>query len=95
MNMKRILSLALAALLGFALGSIRSSAVSANSAHSNGDSASFTSAAYRDGLYLGQLDAASGRQAHVSLGRWSSDQNRALFRAGYESGYRQAGTSFQ
>jgi hypothetical protein len=46
-------------------------------------------AAFRDGLHLGKFDAASGRTRHLSVGRWSSDTNRAWFIAGYQAGYRQ------
>ena len=44
-------------------------------------------AAFRDGLYLGGLDAANGRARHVSAGRWGTDADRTLFRSGYEAGY--------
>jgi hypothetical protein len=44
-------------------------------------------APFRDGLYLGSLDAASGRAKHVCVGRWSSDEDRAWFTAGYQAGY--------
>jgi len=44
-------------------------------------------AAFRDGLHLGKFDAASGRSRHLSVGRWSSETNRAWFIAGYQAGY--------
>jgi hypothetical protein len=45
--------------------------------------------AFRDGLYLGKL-AAQGRQVQrPAIGRWSSDQDRASFTAGYRLGYEQ------
>jgi hypothetical protein len=46
--------------------------------------------AFRDGLYLGQLDSASGQPARAAVGRWSTDQDRATFLAGYRRGYAQA-----
>lgn len=46
-------------------------------------------AAFRDGLHLGKFDAQSGRTHHLSVGRWSSDTNRAWFIAGYQAGYQQ------
>jgi hypothetical protein len=46
-----------------------------------------TDAAYRDGLFLGQLDATQGRPAHISIGRWSSGEDRESFTAGYKAGY--------
>jgi hypothetical protein len=46
-----------------------------------------TNGAFRDGLYLGRLDATSGREAHLSSGRWSRDHDRLSFAAGYRAGY--------
>lgn len=48
-----------------------------------------TDAAFRDGLYLGKLDAKSGRKAHLSVGRWNTAQGHASFAAGYEQGYQE------
>ena len=45
------------------------------------------SAAFRDGLYLGRFDAVSRRARHLCVGRWSTDENRARFAAGYGAGY--------
>ena len=45
-------------------------------------------AAYRDGAYQAKIDVESGRKAHFSCGRWSTDQDRASFIAGYEQSYR-------
>jgi hypothetical protein len=45
--------------------------------------------AFRDGLYLGKLDAESGRKPHLSIGRWNTARDRASFVAGYQQGYRQ------
>jgi hypothetical protein len=44
-------------------------------------------AAFRDGLYLGRLAAQDGRPERPSTGRWSSQQDRASFTAGYQRGY--------
>ena len=49
-----------------------------------------TNAPFRDGLYWGKLDAENGREPHLSVGRWSTSENRASFKSGYEEGYRQA-----
>lgn len=46
--------------------------------------------AYRDGLYLGRLTAATGQPLRPTIGRWSSDKDRASFEAGYRSGYNDA-----
>ena len=43
--------------------------------------------AFRDGLYLGKLAAASGQPMRVAVGRWSTEQDRATFTAGYQRGY--------
>jgi hypothetical protein len=45
-------------------------------------------AAYRDGAYQAKIDVESGRKPHFSSGRWSTDQDRASFIAGYEQGYK-------
>jgi hypothetical protein len=43
--------------------------------------------AFRDGLYLGKLAAESGRPLRPAIGRWSADQDRSMFTAGYRRGY--------
>lgn len=43
--------------------------------------------AYRDGLYIGQLAARSGRRSRPPIGRWSSEKDRASFLVGYERTY--------
>lgn len=54
------------------------------------DSAHATNAAYRDGLFLGKLDARSGNKHRVCLGRWGAQSDRVAFASGYEDGYVQA-----
>jgi hypothetical protein len=52
--------------------------------------ASFASdGAFRDGLYLGKLTADHGQPFRPGIGRWSSEQDRAMFTAGYRRGYRE------
>lgn len=46
-----------------------------------------TDAAFRDGLYLGKLDAGEDRPAHVLVGRWSRNEDRASFKQGYTQAY--------
>lgn len=46
-----------------------------------------TNAAFRDGAYLGKLDARQGRDPHLSVGRWSRDKDRIAYTAGYEQSY--------
>ena len=43
--------------------------------------------AFRDGLDLGKLAAAQGRPLRLAVGRWSADQDRSMFTAGYRRGY--------
>ena len=50
--------------------------------------ASPSDAAFRDGLYLGKLDANSGKPQHLSVGRWSTAKDRASFSAGYQQSYK-------
>jgi hypothetical protein len=45
--------------------------------------------AFRDGLYLGKLTADRGQPFRPAIGRWSSQQDRAMFTAGYRRGYRE------
>ena len=45
-------------------------------------------AAYQDGAYLAKIDVEHGRKAHFSSGRWSTDQDRASFIAGYQHSYK-------
>ncbi len=49
--------------------------------------ATATSAAFRDGLYLGQLASKQGAPAHISRGRWTSEADRAAFAQGYQEGF--------
>jgi hypothetical protein len=42
------------------------------------------SAAYRDGLYVGKLAAQRGGQRLAPVGRWSTQNDREAFLAGYE-----------
>lgn len=46
-----------------------------------------TDAAYRDGLFLGGRAAKTGNTMHASVGRWSAEQDRDAFLAGYVQGY--------
>jgi hypothetical protein len=46
--------------------------------------------AFRDGLYLGKLGAEQGQPMRPAIGRWSREQDRALFTAGYRRGYNHA-----
>jgi hypothetical protein len=46
--------------------------------------------AFRDGLYLGKLAAASREQPRLAVGRWSTAQDRLQFAAGYRRGYDEA-----
>jgi hypothetical protein len=54
---------------------------------SNPTVAQITDGAFRDGLYLGRLDADRGAQLHVARGRWATAEDRVSFIAGYQRGY--------
>lgn len=44
-------------------------------------------AAFRDGLYLGQLAHAANRHMRPPIARWSTEKDRASFAAGYRQGF--------
>lgn len=46
--------------------------------------------AFRDGMYLGKLAAKSGQLLRPAIGRWSTEQARATFTAGYLRGYHES-----
>lgn len=46
--------------------------------------------AFRDGLYLGKLAAKQGQPLRLSIGRWSTEQDRVMFTAGYRRGYNES-----
>lgn len=48
-----------------------------------------SSAAFRDGLYLGRLTARRDGPMHIANGRWGTAVDRGLFTAGFEQGYRE------
>jgi hypothetical protein len=73
-----------AALLATAASS-RNSTPSLNQA----DAFHATDGAYRDGLFIGQLDRSRGQRHHLAAGRWSNSTDRQSFVAGYEQGYSQ------
>lgn len=43
--------------------------------------------AFRDGLYLGKLAAEQDQPPRTAIGRWSTEQDRTMFKAGYRLGY--------
>ncbi len=79
------LALAIAVCLG-------TTALLANSGHSarpgqTSDAHLASDGAFRDGLYVGRLAAEGGRALRPPIGRWSGEQDRASFAAGYQRGY--------
>lgn len=50
--------------------------------------------AFRDGFYLGKLAAESGRPMRPSVGRWSTDEDRARFVSGFRRGYNESLINF-
>jgi hypothetical protein len=49
--------------------------------------------AFRDGLYLGKLAAERGEAQRPAIGRWSTDRDRSMFKAGYRRGYDESSAS--
>jgi hypothetical protein len=49
--------------------------------------------AFRDGLYLGKLAAEGGQPLRLAIGRWNTEQDRAMFSAGYHRGYESSNLS--
>jgi len=85
---KILLALVFAAVIAFTVTAI--TGPSTNQATMFGNRAA-TNAAFRDGLYLGKLDAQQGRDPHLSVGRWSRDEDRIAFSSGYQQSYTAAG----
>src|SRR5207244_8113885 len=73
-----IISGALAAIL--AIGAVHRSPIVDGSLN--------TDAAFRDGMFLGHLDADRGRKPHLACGRWRTDADRRSFVSGYVEAYR-------
>ncbi len=87
--MSRIFPYLMTAILsvGFTLigeGALRAPKTSADSA------TQLTNAAFRDGRYMAKLDIENGRAPHLGVGRWSNQQDRASYVAGYQQAYPQA-----
>jgi len=75
-------------LLGIVIGAGASNMVSGVRANvGNTKLSQHADAAFRDGLFLGRLDAKQGRAAHISVGRWGTALDRNSFAAGYQAGY--------
>ncbi len=47
-------------------------------------------AAFRDGVYQAKIDVQEGRRPRLSVGRWNTENARALYIAGYQKGYRES-----
>lgn len=84
--MPRIFSYLMTAILSVGVTLIAEGAMRAPKT-SVDNAAQLTNAAYRDGNYMARLDLENGRQPHVSLGRWSTDQDRASYVLGYQQAY--------
>ena len=57
--------------------------------NSNDNEQPLSSAAYRDGLYLGKRAAERGDSVHVATGRWARESDRVLFASGYDQAFRE------
>jgi len=82
-----IFTIAIALCLGAAVAAIQNGRTSNGWQSSGIQTAHATSAPYRDGLYLGKLAAAGGGEPHISTGRWTTEADRASFKAGFQQGY--------
>jgi len=90
--MKKIGSYIYALALVICLGTTAMLAVSNHNVKSNasGETTLASDGAFRDGLYLGKLAAESGQAPRPAIGRWSADQDRSMFAAGYRRGYNES-----
>jgi hypothetical protein len=79
--------LALAVLLG--TPALFGNSHRAVTAHEKAEAILATDGAFRDGLYVGRLSAEWGRAPRPTIGRWSSERDRASFVEGYRRGYQQ------
>ena len=50
--------------------------------------------AFRDGMYLGTLDARHRELPHFAVARWSTERDRQSFVRGYKQGYRETLAAF-
>jgi len=93
--MTKIVSYFYALALVICLGTTAMLAVSNHSVKSNSsvETTLASDGAFRDGLYLGKLAAESGQAPRLAIGRWSADQDRSMFAAGYRRGYSESVTS--
>ncbi len=46
-----------------------------------------TDGAFRDGMFMGQMDRSRALPHHVASGRWTTTADRVSFSQGYEQGY--------
>ncbi len=82
-----VFTIVIALCLGAAVAMIQSDRGSNGWQSSSTQTARATSAPYRDGLYLGNLTAAGSGEPHISSGRWTTEADRASFKAGFQQGY--------
>lgn len=87
--MNKLSAYALAAVVGLGTTAMLAPSNRAIQPDTNSQTSLDADGAFRDGLYLGKLAAASGQPMRVAVGRWSTPQDRATFTSGYERGYNQ------
>jgi hypothetical protein len=87
-NVTRILSYLMTAILSVGVTLIGEGAVRAPKAAA-GNAPQLTNAAFRDGRYMARLDIENGRGPYLSIGRWSTNADRASYVAGYQQAYPQ------
>lgn len=94
--MKKIVSYIYALALVICVGTTAMLAVSNHNVKSNPsiETGLASDGAFRDGLYLGKLAAECGQAPRrPAVGRWSAEQDRSMFAAGYRRGYSESVTS--
>ena len=82
-----IFTIAIALCLGAAVATMQNGRTSNGWQSPSIQTARATSAPYRDGIYLGKLAAARGGESQISIGRWTTEADRASFKAGFQQGY--------
>jgi len=63
---------------------------STHGGNNSADAANAGNAAFRDGAYQGRLAVQRGERPHLTAARWSHDQDRRAYVAGYQQAYLQA-----
>jgi hypothetical protein len=85
--MKTLFLLAVGTALGMGTASMLHTDHQNHFAGSSATVAQNNDAAFRDGFFLGRIAAEAGTAPYIAIGRWSTEEDRASFTAGYQRGY--------